>query len=194
MLNVVNSSQLCHRLVVLAGTVFVVLACSSPKEVLPGVGPVEQFVRNDHHFQIFGSQDASQDDLFQMSVFGRYTPGFHAPGAIGRFGKPDKWVSSVIVEYMDSEGIFNMGTQQTNSNGGPDYPLWFYPNDHRTSTILPKFITDHLRPFAEKENVHLYECGYSQQFITVALESGQVKYMVWFGNPGLRENTQQCTP
>ena len=51
MINVGNTNQLYGVLVVLVGTMFVLLACASPEEVLPGAGPAEQFVRNSDHLQ-----------------------------------------------------------------------------------------------------------------------------------------------
>ena len=194
MINVGNTNQLYGVLVVLVGTMFVLLACASPEEVLPGAGPAEQFVRNSDHLQVYGAEGAGRDELFPLSIFGRYTPGSHAPVAIQRFGKPDSWIDSTSIEYVEPQGRYRMGIRQTNTHGASVYPVWFYPNDRSLSTILPQYIIDHLRPSAEKENVHVYECGYARQFMTVVLESSQVSYVVWRGNPGKRKNAQQCTP
>ena len=194
MINVGNTNQLYGVLVVLVGTMFVLLACASPEEVLPGAGPAEQFVRNSDHLQVYGVEGASRDDLFPLSIFGRYTPGSHAPVAIQRFGKPDSWIDSTSIEYVEPQGRYRMGIRQTNTHGASVYPVWFYPNDRSLSTILPQYIIDRLRPSAEKENVHVYECGYARQFMTVVLENSQVSYVIWRGNPGKRKNAQQCTP
>ena len=194
MINVGNTNQLYGVLVVLVGTMFVLLACASPEEVLPGAGPAEQFVRNSDHLQVYGAEGASRDALFPLSIFGRYTPGSHAPVAIQRFGKPDSWIDSTSIEYVEPQGRYRMGIRQTNTHGASVYPVWFYPNDRSLSTILPQYIIDRLRPSAEKENVHVYECGYARQFMTVVLESSQVSYVIWRGNPGKRKNAQQCTP
>lgn len=194
MINVGNTNQLNCVLVVLVSTMFVLLGCASPEEVLPGAGPAEQFVRNGDHLQVYGEEGASRDDLFPLSIFGRYTPGSHAPVAIQRFGQPDRWIDSAIIEYAEPQGSYRMGKRLTNTHGASVYPVWFYPNDRSLSTILPQYIIDHLRPSAEKENVHVYECGYARQFMTVVLESSQVSYVVLRGNPGKRKNAQQCTP
>ena len=194
MINVGNTNQLNCVLVVLVSTMFVLVGCASPEEVLPGVGPAEQFVRNGDHLQVYGEEGASRHDLFPLSIFGRYTPGSHAPVAIQRFGQPDRWIDSAIIEYTEPQGRYRMGKRLTNTHGASVYPVWFYPNDRSLSTILPQYIIDHLRPSAEKENVHVYECGYARQFMTVVLESSQVSYVVLRGNPGKRKNAQQCTP
>jgi len=183
---------------VLALAVVPFVACKPSKEIIPGVGPIAQFVRSEDQLSVYGNRHASKSDLVNLDVLLPYIPGVSIGTAVAAYGEPQRIIQEKrgerYIEYLKPQGRFRLGSEET-GDGYVGHPLYFFPNDRRPAALLPRYILEKLRPSAEIETVQLFQCGYEQSFMAIVIEVGQVDIVIWEAEDDLvkRQSPDQCT-
>lgn len=173
-------------------------ACTESREVLPGEGPVAQFVKQQHWLFVYGAAETDRSQLVDMTRFLPFKPGCSPQAAVVEFGPPDRKVppegGAEYVEYSNPHGRIRLGSEQS-AYGPVAHPLYFFPTDRRPETSLSDVVLRRLSRSASREVVMLFECGYTQPFIQVILKGGQVQQLIWADTRDLirRTSPTNCT-